>query len=689
MRIFTLLFSLAFAISANALSLDLKFTTDQQNQSPANAWTTTAMKADLANIQAECNKSSSTRLWSQDGTSSRFCSTANISFTSAKELTANGKALQTTKGLKFYTTSATGANLVRIDPNKSRGLMIAANVSVLILGVKAGDVVTFGTRSGTNGTQSTWTMTNATVNSGSLSTSSGSFSDVKATAKKDGDIKLTPDKLMDISYIKVTSGGSSSGGSTGGGTSTGGSSSSGSQNIKLAIWNYDQLKYVKSHQSSGIYKTPCQNLINSANGLLNSANKSVMDKSKTAASGNKHDYLSQARYWWPNPNTSNGLPYIRKDGQSNPEIDKLDRNPLGDMASQVTTLSLAYFLTGQEKYATKAVDKLKVWFLNSATKMNPNLNYAQMIPGQNGNKGRAEGVLDAYSFIEMLDAVPLLKGSSAYTSTVESNLKSWFSSFLNWLLTNSTAREEFAAKNNHGVCYDVQVIAYASFVGNTSVRNSYINDFYSRRIAAQIQTSGKQPEELSRTLAYHYSEYNIAHILDVFQMARNAGVQVGGNDYSSFDRVIKAIDFLTPYLSKSVSAWNSAGYQQISGWDGAKKELARDLYRAYLLFPNKSSYKSLYNQYKASSEKDRFIICYIQDGSSQAKQIEMDMEFEAATDLDSQTTGIDNLTEGKTKATQGYIYNIQGNVVGEASKLSISDLPKGIYILNGKKYVVR
>lgn len=687
MRISTLLVTLGFAISANALSLDLKFTTDQQNQSPANAWTTAAMKADLANIQAECNKSSSTRLWSQDGTSSRFCSTANISFTSAKELTANGKALQTTKGLKFYTTSATGANLVRIDPNKTRGLMISANVSVLILGVKAGDVVTFGTRSGSNGTQSTWTMTNATINSGSLSTSSGTFSDVKATAKKDGDIKLTPDKLMDISYIKVTSGGSSSGGSTSGGSTSGGSSS-GSQNIKLAIWNYDQLKYVKSHQSSGIYKTPCQNLINSANGLLNSANKSVMDKPKTAASGNKHDYLSQARYWWPNPNTSNGLPYIRKDGQSNPEIDKLDRNPLGDMSSQVTTLSLAYFLTGQEKYATKAVDKLKVWFLNSGTKMNPNLNYAQMIPGQNGNKGRAEGVLDAYSFIEMLDAVPLLKGSSAYTSSVESNLKSWFSSFLNWLLTNSTAREEFAAKNNHGVCYDVQVIAYASFVGNTSVRDSYIKDFYSRRINAQIQSDGKQPQELSRTLAYHYSEYNIAHILDVFQMARNAGVQVGGNDNNSFNKVIKAIDFLTPYLSKSVSAWNSAGYQQISGWDGAKKELARDLYRAYLLFPNKSSYKSLYNQYKASSEKDRFIICYIKDGSSAAKEFE-------ATDFDldfgeMKTTGIDEIADDNNVVVSNQnIYDLQGHVVGNASQIDINSLPKGMYIFNGKKYVVR
>lgn len=42
--------------------------------------------------------------------------------------------------------------------------------------------------------------------------------------------------------------------------------------------------------------------------------------------------------------------------------------------------------------------------------MNPNLEYAQMIPGRH-NKGRSFGVIDTYSFIEMLDAVQLLEQS--------------------------------------------------------------------------------------------------------------------------------------------------------------------------------------------------------------------------------------------------------------------------------------
>src|SRR5436190_16431348 len=46
---------------------------------------------------------------------------------------------------------------------------------------------------------------------------------------------------------------------------------------------------------------------------------SVMEKPRAGASGDKHDYFSQAPYFWPNPTNATGLPYIRKDGSRNPE----------------------------------------------------------------------------------------------------------------------------------------------------------------------------------------------------------------------------------------------------------------------------------------------------------------------------------------------------------------------------------
>lgn len=646
------------AVSASAaIKLNLTFTTGQQKKAPEVAWSTDAMKADLPNLQAENLKSEGARTWMYDEadnakrpTSARYCVTANYDLSNPTELTANGVALQTTKGLKFKAVENKNNN-VRIDPDASRGLLVEVGCYLIIPDLKKGDVVQFGTRTGSNGNLRTWTLTNGTVMSGSLSSSVGNFANVEFSVDADGDVTLTPDAFMSIDHITVI-GSSENQGATDPG------------DLKLTIWNYDQLKYVQQNSTNELYRSPYMQILSSAEGLLNSTPVSVMMKNKTAASGDKHDYLSQGRYWWPNPNTADGLPYIRKDGVSNDaEVNALDRNRLGDMASHVTTLSLAYFFTGDERYAAKAVEQLKVWFLNADTKMNPNLNYGQIVPGQNNNLGRGEGVLDAYSFIEMLDAVPLLTGSEAYSSQVQSDLKAWFSDFLNWLMTSSIAMEEKNASNNHGVCYDVQVAAYANFVGNTTVRDMLIANFWTNRINPQIQADGKQPGELSRTLGYHYSQYNLEHIIDIFQIARNAGVEVGGNSADSFQKVAKAFDFLTPFLGQSVSAWNSAGYQQISGWDGAKKNLTRVLYRAWLLFPEHTEYKNLYDQYGPTSEKDRYTILYIKDESA---------------------TGISNV-DGNVNVNEyvsdNAIYDLSGRKIASNAQLS-----KGIYIIGGKKF---
>ena len=646
------------AVNASAaIKLNLTFTTGKQKQAPEVAWSTDAMKADLPNLQAENLKDEGVRTWMYDEadnakrpTSARYCVTANYDLSNPTELTANGVALQTTKGLKFKAVENKNNN-VRIDPDASRGLLVEVGCYLIIPDLKKGDVVQFGTRTGSNGNLRTWTLTNGTVMSGSLSSSVGNFANVEFSVDADGDVTLTPDAFMSIDHITVI-GSSENQGATDPG------------DLKLTIWNYDQLKYVQQNSTNELYRSPYMQILSSAEGLLNSTPVSVMMKNKTAASGDKHDYLSQGRYWWPNPNTADGLPYIRKDGVSNDaEVNALDRNRLGDMASHVTTLSLAYFFTGDERYAAKAVEQLKVWFLNADTKMNPNLNYGQIVPGQNNNLGRGEGVLDAYSFIEMLDAVPLLTGSEAYSSQVQSDLKAWFSDFLNWLMTSSIAMEEKNASNNHGVCYDVQVAAYANFVGNTTVRDMLIANFWTNRINPQIQADGKQPGELSRTLGYHYSQYNLEHIIDIFQIARNAGVEVGGNSADSFQKVAKAFDFLTPFLGQSVSAWNSAGYQQISGWDGAKKNLTRVLYRAWLLFPEHTEYKNLYDQYGPTSEKDRYTILYIKDESA---------------------TGISNV-DGNVNVNEyvsdNAIYDLSGRKIASNAQLS-----KGIYIIGGKKF---
>ena len=163
-----------------------------------------------------------------------------------------------------------------------------------------------------------------------------------------------------------------------------------------SIWDATHLANVKQSIHEPFYATAYQALQAEADKLLDVQPLSVMMKEKVPASGNKHDYMRQARYYWPDPTKPDGLPYVSRDGESNPELNKLDRNRLGATASRVTTLALAWYFSGEEKYAQKATELIRVWFFDKDTRMNPNLEYAQMIPGHNGGKGRCYGVLDSY-----------------------------------------------------------------------------------------------------------------------------------------------------------------------------------------------------------------------------------------------------------------------------------------------------
>ena len=161
------------------------------------------------------------------------------------------------------------------------------------------------------------------------------------------------------------------------------------------VVNLPRLDIVKENIDRPFYQASLRQMLLKADSLLTVAPLSVMDKDIVPPSGSKHDYMSQARYFWRDPSKPDGLPYINRDGMTNPEIYRLDRNRLGETADRITTLCLAYYLTDDEKYARKATQLLRTWFIDKATRMNPNLEYAQMIPGHNGGKGRCNGVVDA------------------------------------------------------------------------------------------------------------------------------------------------------------------------------------------------------------------------------------------------------------------------------------------------------
>jgi hypothetical protein len=375
-----------------------------------------------------------------------------------------------------------------------------------------------------------------------------------------------------------------------------------------SIWNPQHLREVKESILKPAYVTAYQALLVEADEILTKEPLSVVMKEKTPASGSKHDYMSQARYFWPDPTKPNGLPYIQRDGESNPELEKLDRVRLGTFAERVTTLSLAWYFSRDERYAQKATELIHIWFFNKATKMNPNLNYAQVVPGRFNEKGRCYGVIDAYSFVEMLDAIHLLEQSKAFTSNDSKKLKEWFSQLLNWILTSEQGRQEANQKNNHAVAHDAQVIAFALYSGKRDIAERTIKAFPEKRIFTQIEPDGRQPHELRRTLAFGYSQFNLHHIIDVFLMGHKIGLSIDNATSPDGRNFYKAVDFIASYLGKDVSQWP---YEQISDWEGKQQELCKDLYRIYLFNPVHTGYLHLYRTHIQKNWADRFNLLYV------------------------------------------------------------------------------
>ena len=296
-------------------------------------------------------------------------------------------------------------------------------------------------------------------------------------------------------------------------------------------------------------------LTNDANRALNFTPLSVMEKPKVGASGDKHDYLSQAPYFWPDPAKPDGLPYLRKDGQRNPESgdEHSDAPRLARMADAAETLSLAYYFTGHERYATHAAKVLRVWFLDAATRMNPNFNQAQAIPGV--NTGRGIGMIESRSLMPVCDAVGLLAGSTNWSKTDEAAMQKWLGEFLQWTQTSANGRDEQVAKNNHGSWYDAQTAHYALFTGDTNLARQIILSAQTNRIARQIIIDGTQPLELARADSFSYSRFNLQALGKVATLGEHVGVDLWHYQTVNGASWKKALDFLLPYAEQPDKPW--------------------------------------------------------------------------------------------------------------------------------------
>ena len=344
-------------------------------------------------------------------------------------------------------------------------------------------------------------------------------------------------------------------------------------------------------------------LVRDAAKALSSPLVAVTDKhTLLPPSGNKHDYYSLSPYWWPDSSKPDGLPYIRRDGVTNPESKRdLDQPRVAEMGAKVQALSLAWYFTGDERYASRAAQQLRTWFLDSATRMTPHLRYSQLVRGN--PKERGSGIIDTRWFIEAADAARLLRGSKSWTPADERALSDWFSQYVTWLKTSPNGEHEHAAKNNHGSWYAAQVASLALYAGDSATARALAEEGKAR-IGWQVMPNGDQPFELARTRSLHYSSFNVEALSRLAEVGRKVGVDLWHYQAPQGGSLRIAIDHLAQFADNP-AAWTGTQIDETS-----LDTFLIHLRRADIAYPD-ADYRPLLHRLPAADvQQDRSALLY-------------------------------------------------------------------------------
>lgn len=306
-----------------------------------------------------------------------------------------------------------------------------------------------------------------------------------------------------------------------------------------------QLLYTQSPKRIGEITLNRNEIITKGNEILNSyVLLTVTDKKVLDVTNDKHDYVSMASYWWPDPDKKDGLPYIPKDGKYNPEIYKrhTDYKEMADLSKIIKSLGEAYYVSGDLKYVKEAEKYLKIWFIDEETRMNPNLNHAQFIRGH--NKGRIEGIIDTRILIDLIEGIDFLNYKRQLSKNIHEDVRTWFSDFLNWMETSPLGKKGFSLKNNIATSFHLQRMVYNTFIGRTQVAlNIYTNEVNSL-FEKQIGLDGEQLLELKRSDPSGYSKANLGYLDESLVFVENLKGANEGNVGQHKEKIKKAQNYI-------------------------------------------------------------------------------------------------------------------------------------------------
>lgn len=288
-------------------------------------------------------------------------------------------------------------------------------------------------------------------------------------------------------------------------------------------------------------------LIREAGKTLKKGPYSVTQKKYYPPSGDPHDFMAYGIYYWPDPKTKDGNPWVLRDGHRNPDA-IVNWNQIRSLADSVEVLSLAYYFTRKEAYAKHAALLLRTWFIDKATRMNANVNYGKVIPGVREGGYSSAGM--AYRFRKIYDAAGILESSPSWTEADKKALQQWTKDFIRWTETSPYGEQERTAANNHSTFFHMTMTQQTLYIGDMDKAGKTLKSYIEKMFPIQFAADGTQPIEMKRANNYDYHRANLMAALDIAQLADHFDdIDLWNHKTPEGAGLRKSIEFLVPYFT--------------------------------------------------------------------------------------------------------------------------------------------
>jgi len=259
-----------------------------------------------------------------------------------------------------------------------------------------------------------------------------------------------------------------------------------------------------------------------------------------------HEYYSEAAFYWPNPENPTG-PYLREDGHANPGRIVANQTALNAMSDAVFSMGVASFLLDNPAYGKRAALVIHTWFISPKTRMNPDLDYAQSIPGV--NNGRGSGVVDGRSLVRAIQGMEFLEQTANWDARDQAAVRRWFAEYLRWLLTSRNAADEQKSGNNHSSWWAAQVAAVGSFLDDAKAQQLAFDFYKDHLLPRQIMPNGSAPHEEVRARSLRLSSLNLDAFSTICRIAQVHGrADLWTVRAPAGASIAAALDYLSPFL---------------------------------------------------------------------------------------------------------------------------------------------